>query len=188
MICLLLRTGLYTSFTRDGAPLLQLNQCSQRPELAFLETCTHCCWSLKSISNLMVYLLHATKNKELQYKVDKHSRDCTSELNNDSVSSLTKINREPVKTKQRRVLPIWKTCERYLWDTRAFQQSLEKVAFSNLSKEERKHRGSHHIEPMKCSVTHWNYLQIFSSLLHRDCTESLNIDLKLRNNLLVLCT
>lgn len=63
MICLLLKTGLYTSFIRDGAPLLQLNQCSQRPELAFLETCTHCCWSLKSISNLMVYCFTLLKTR-----------------------------------------------------------------------------------------------------------------------------
>lgn len=128
----------------------------------------------------MVYLLHATKNKKLHYKVDKHTKDWTLELNNDSVSSFTKINREPVKTKQRQVLPTGKTCERYLWDTRAFQQSLEKVAFSSLAKEKRKPRGSHNIEPMKCSVTHWNYLQIFSSLLHRDYTESLNDELNMR--------
>lgn len=142
-------------------------------------TCTHCCWSLKSISNLTMYLLHATKSKDCTTNwIDMAKTGPRNWMN--SVSSFTEINRESVETQQRQVLPIWKMCECYLWDTRAFQQSLEKMAFSNLSKEKRKPRGSHNIEPMKCSVTHWNYLQIFSSLLHRDCTESLNDELNMR--------
>lgn len=146
MICLPLKTGLDTTFIPDGSPWLQpwlqLNQWSQRPELAFLETCRHCCWSLESISSLMVYLLHATRNKELRYKANKHGKDWTLELNNDSVSPFTKINRESVRTKQRQVLPIWKTCECCLWTLgHPNSQSLEKAPFSNLSQEKRKPRG-----------------------------------------------
>lgn len=54
----------------------------------------------------MVYLLHATKNKQPHYKLDKFGKDYTLELNNDSVFSFTKINREAVKTQQSQVLAI----------------------------------------------------------------------------------
>ena len=82
----------------------------------------------------MMYLFHATKNKELHYKVDRHGKDWTLELNNDSVSSFTKIKRESVKPSKGKYCQsedVWVLLMGHL----VIPQSLEKEAFSNLSKE-----------------------------------------------------
>lgn len=176
MICLLLKTGLYTTFIRNGAPRLQLNQWSQRPQLAFLETCTHCCLSLKSISNL----IHATKNK-----------DCTTNW-------IDMAKTGPWNWIMTQCLHLPKLTENQLKPSKGrYCQSERRVSatYGILG-----HSNSHlrkWLSPIflkrkgnlgdLITLSLWNalwltgtILQIFSSLLHRDCTESLNDELNMR--------